>query len=623
MVDLGLERAAGGVLTVLHAPGPVLTTGGVCEPFSNSALLTLSSLASQLVRGIFGGLGRQGMVTAKHCTRALLTCSGHGDAMKALAAEKAAKDHAAASGRGAGGEADEPEAFQYATWAAKGAPAPPRPIAMLCCLLSFAIYYWDGSTGSWSLSKVNMPENVAYYENINSKDSAAEGTSESAVADVAEKPAEEPSNEEPADATKAPRHSEPAKVSSRSTPCATSAAQACGCQRRDMACFMRGFHSPVMERITRELLPVLSFDPTGLTGLISLTNAETDTHAVLGVCEPLKHIMVSFRGTASYANLRTDLTFLKRGAGDALGMTGPRVHEGFHQSYFSSGVGHEIEDVLAKVCAKHPDFDVFLTGHSLGGALAILCAYRVAHYVKLPSQTQVFCITFGSPRVGDPEFKEALMQAPGVHVYRFVHGRDLVPRMPTINYAHPGILLWLRKVRSKSLLFEQLKTGGRRSDLHDACTPTASRAAAEKERQAGAEKEPGDSYVQVYGDGTFSPLHQQCLCCNLSAADHLINADEVYENAEKGDGGMSCARMNPIAGLNPARWRTEQVASGAGEKSKADDAAKAEAELHFFGYMQALHDVPEAEWPSSEHWGGPSCEQIRQRAQAHRDRWIV
>ena len=51
---------------------------------------------------------------------------------------------------------------------------------------------------------------------------------------------------------------------------------------------------------------------------------------------------------------------------------------------------------------------VYLTGHSLGGALASLAAYDVAAALKAcPQRTHVLCYSFGSPRVGNHAFAHA------------------------------------------------------------------------------------------------------------------------------------------------------------------------------------------------------------------------
>ena len=58
---------------------------------------------------------------------------------------------------------------------------------------------------------------------------------------------------------------------------------------------------------------------------------------------------------------------------------------------------------------RHP-LQVYLTGHSLGGALATLAAYDVARALEAcPQRTHVLCYSFGSPRVGNHAFAHAYM----------------------------------------------------------------------------------------------------------------------------------------------------------------------------------------------------------------------
>jgi len=84
-----------------------------------------------------------------------------------------------------------------------------------------------------------------------------------------------------------------------------------------------------------------------------------------------------------------------------------RVHRGFLKAL------DEIFDQLSGVLR---DGRVWLTGHSLGGALAALAAAR------LPKVQGVY--TFGAPSVGDAEF------GAGRHTVRFVHGSDFITQLP-------------------------------------------------------------------------------------------------------------------------------------------------------------------------------------------------
>ena len=68
---------------------------------------------------------------------------------------------------------------------------------------------------------------------------------------------------------------------------------------------------------------------------------------------------------------------------------------------------------------------LILTGHSLGGALAIIAAERAQRELAV-SPTVVY--TFGSPRPGDGQFSARYPL--GTATFRLVHGNDLVPTVP-------------------------------------------------------------------------------------------------------------------------------------------------------------------------------------------------
>jgi triacylglycerol lipase len=82
---------------------------------------------------------------------------------------------------------------------------------------------------------------------------------------------------------------------------------------------------------------------------------------------------------------------------------------------------------------------VWMTGHSLGGALAELCAAQTMLVEKIPVQG---VYTFGQPRVGNTAFAKAVHDAFGARIHRFVNDRDIVPRVPlfSMQYCHYGNL---------------------------------------------------------------------------------------------------------------------------------------------------------------------------------------
>ena len=72
---------------------------------------------------------------------------------------------------------------------------------------------------------------------------------------------------------------------------------------------------------------------------------------------------------------------------------------------------------------------IWITGHSLGAALATLAADRYRNVKGL--------YTYGSPRVGDKDFKKNFR----MNTYRFVNNNDIVTKVPPAGmYRHVGEL---------------------------------------------------------------------------------------------------------------------------------------------------------------------------------------
>ena len=70
-------------------------------------------------------------------------------------------------------------------------------------------------------------------------------------------------------------------------------------------------------------------------------------------------------------------------------------------SYNNSMLEPNITAAVRKMHAEHPNAPLYAIGHSMGAALATICAMDVKFKVGL---RDVRLYTFGSPRVGNVEF---------------------------------------------------------------------------------------------------------------------------------------------------------------------------------------------------------------------------
>jgi triacylglycerol lipase len=156
--------------------------------------------------------------------------------------------------------------------------------------------------------------------------------------------------------------------------------------------------------------------------LVSVFNKD-DTQAFLAVRDG-QFAVLAFRGTANLQDWRINLNARRV---PLPGVPGVTVHRGFLEA-FESCRG-EIE---AAVGAYVPStLGLYITGHSLGGALA-----QIASAV-LERDNLAACYTFGSPRVGTVGFD---LQVKCPH-YRVINDWDLVPGVPWPwfrGYYHTG-----------------------------------------------------------------------------------------------------------------------------------------------------------------------------------------
>lgn len=136
-------------------------------------------------------------------------------------------------------------------------------------------------------------------------------------------------------------------------------------------------------------------------------------------------------------------------------MGGPRWSSGKVHTGFGTALESIIDRIIAELNnpATGQNKPVFITGHSLGGALAVLAAFRLKKE-GFPVQG---VYPYAAPKVGDIVFsaKYAALRIP---TFRTVLFRDLVPSFPSTNMmdaynrqAQTKAALAGRKVRSSEL----------------------------------------------------------------------------------------------------------------------------------------------------------------------------
>eukprot|EP01133_Synstelium_polycarpum_P013326 gene13326-15668_t len=171
-----------------------------------------------------------------------------------------------------------------------------------------------------------------------------------------------------------------------------------------------------------------------------------NTFGYMGLSGDGRTIVITFRGTqgASLKNWITDLNIAKMTPYPAF--PSARVHAGFLYAY--SNIKSQVEQGLADAIAACPQCDrIVCTGHSLGGALAILA---VADIYALIQDMEIEMYTFGSPRVGDVGFVEYFETVVLKNYWRVVNHHDIVPHLPPIdlNFYHLPTEVWFNDTKN-------------------------------------------------------------------------------------------------------------------------------------------------------------------------------
>jgi hypothetical protein len=211
------------------------------------------------------------------------------------------------------------------------------------------------------------------------------------------------------------------------------------------------FPAPAFQRhLIQEVHPgsYLQFFSAGSVSSDGTRFDDKSTQAVFLRHRDLPMVIIAFRGTEPqklndvFADLEVWKTSLAKHHYDE---SWGSVHAGFLKAFES------VEPLLMKKLDEIRDKDVtiWITGHSLGGALATLMTARLLEEMDHGASFKIGGVyTFGSPRVGDDAFVRAFDAARARHHVRSMRIRnasDAVTSIPglVLDYAHIGTLAYL------------------------------------------------------------------------------------------------------------------------------------------------------------------------------------
>ncbi|OMO69369.1 C2 calcium-dependent membrane targeting [Corchorus capsularis] len=227
-----------------------------------------------------------------------------------------------------------------------------------------------------------------------------------------------------------------------------------------------------------------SFIKSEFEKICFLDNATTDTQVAIWRDSSRKRLVIAFRGTeqARWKDLRTDLMLAPAGLNpERIGgdfKQEVQVHSGFLSAYDSvririiSLIKASIGFVDETTEPQHR-WQVYVTGHSLGGALATLLALELSSsQLAKRGAISVTMYNFGSPRVGNRRFAEVYNEKVK-DSWRIVNHRDIIPTVPRLmGYCHVAQPVYLAAGELKDALESmELWKDGYQGDVIGEYTP--------------------------------------------------------------------------------------------------------------------------------------------------------
>lgn len=231
--------------------------------------------------------------------------------------------------------------------------------------------------------------------------------------------------------------------------------------------------------------------------------------------------ILAFRGTQSGGSILQDLKVIQRRTPEG------RLHAGFADGY--TDIHDSIVSRLCRFSAKR----IWLTGHSLGGALAVVGANRLEE----AGFDVAGVVTFGQPMVAMPDLARVLARRFRGRYVAFVNGSDPVPRA-VLPYVHFG-----RCIRHADDAFTQFdrvprtygmvpaggdEVGSRQADDTGLQPMDMSELDASVEQLETEEASPRlDSQGQIIARGLFNPFQGHSLAAYADLVDRFLAAGQA------------------------------------------------------------------------------------------------
>ena len=135
-------------------------------------------------------------------------------------------------------------------------------------------------------------------------------------------------------------------------------------------------------------------------------------------------LFITVRGTQSLNDVLVDINFL------------PRNNYSFHSGFFKASI-NELQNIKTEL-NNYSNCNIYLTGHSLGGAVASilnnLMEVELKDFLNEKKLTVKSCYTFGMPRFGNSNAMRSIISP-----YQIYNPNDIVPLLPPKSFGYQNV----------------------------------------------------------------------------------------------------------------------------------------------------------------------------------------
>ena len=168
--------------------------------------------------------------------------------------------------------------------------------------------------------------------------------------------------------------------------------------------------------------------------LYNFYDLRSGTQVGITISHKKKRISFVFRGSNQLKDWLHDFLICKKHIKDDI-----YVHLGFYKSLYENNLFDLLINDYKHLVYRYESYDIYITGHSLGGGLSTLFGYLLSDMTS----KCITVVSYASPRVGNREWSEDFNTKNNLRLYRFVNKRDMVTAVPYMYFYHVGNYIYL------------------------------------------------------------------------------------------------------------------------------------------------------------------------------------